>query len=134
MRTISTTILKALTKYFPILANTYVLISIILDKHSISISNYVFDIFGGSIYLGLICLMASFTFRFCTWHKIICVAIIIAYFIEWIDVNWYKIPNVVYVLQSIFLTSAISALLIHLYDKKFIRLQRRFKIHRRNGR
>lgn len=134
MRKTSTILLRDLTKYFPILSNAYVLLSIVLDKHSINISNYVYDIFGGSIYMGLVCLMASYTFKLCRWHKIMCISIILAYILEWIDLNLYGIPHIIYVLQSIFLTSAISALLIYLYDKKFIRLQRLFKIHRRNGR
>ena len=134
MRKTSTILLRALTKYFPILSNIYVLLSIVLDNHSIDISNYIYDIFGGSIYMGLVCLMASYTFKLCRWHKIMCISIILAYILEWIDLNLHEVPNIICLLQSIFLTSAISALLIYIYDKKFIRLQRRFKIHRRNGR
>ena len=57
MRKTSTILLRALTKYFPILSNMYVMLSIILDKHSVNISNYVYDIFGGSIYMGIVCLI-----------------------------------------------------------------------------
>lgn len=133
MRKTSTILLRDLTKYFPILSNVYVLLSIILDKHSINISNYVYDIFGGSIYMGLVCLMASYTFKFCRWHKIMCISIIIAYILEWIDLNFIEIPHIILILQAIFLTSAISALIIHIYDKKIIRLRRYIKLYRRNG-
>ena len=119
MRKTSTIILRALTKYFPILSNSYVILSIILDRHKISIDNYVYDIFGGSIYMGLVCLMASYTFKFCPWHKILCVSIIIAYLVEWIDLNWYKIPNIIYVIQTIFFTSAILAIIAYVYVSKF---------------
>ena len=117
MRKTSTIMLRALTKYFPVLSNTYVILSIILDRHKISIDHYVYDIFGGSICMGLVCLMASYTFKFCPWHKILCVSIILAYLVEWIDLNWYKIPNIIYVLQTIFFTSAILALIAYVYGE-----------------
>lgn len=134
MRKTSTILLRALTKYFPILSNIYVLLSIVLDKHSIDISNYIYDIFGGSIYMGLVCLMGSFTFNLCKWHKILCISIILAYLLEWIDLNLCIIPNIIYLLQLIFFVSAILALLAHMYDKykQIIRLPKRFGLYRRN--
>lgn len=117
MRKTSTIILRALTKYFPILSHVYVILSIILDRNKIDIDNYCYDIFGGSIYMGLVCLMASFTFKLCLWHKILCIAVITAYLVEWVDINFNTIPNIIYVIQLIFFTSAILAVISNVYVK-----------------
>lgn len=118
MKKISNIILKSLIKYFPMLANVYVIISIILDHNKISISNYTFDIFGGSIYLGLVCFFGSYIYGYGAWHKVLSASMIIAYFLEWADLNWFKIPNIIFILQGLFIFSSLMAIILFSYSLK----------------
>ena len=117
MKKIGSILLRAFTKYFPILSNIYLILSMILDYHKINIDNYVFDISGGSLYMGLICLAASLKYEFGSWHIILCICITLSYILEWVDINFMQIPYYVQVVQYLFIFSTINSA-IFFYDGK----------------
>jgi hypothetical protein len=107
-------------KIYPII---FSVISIFLYLYYIlfnmDVSRWIYDCTGASLYSMLICFLASYIFKFCTWYRILCLSSFLALILEWIDINITSISHYIYVVQSVVIIGILISLISICYDRRF---------------
>lgn len=101
-------ILIFIIKISPIIINFAILISLIFALFDRDISSFTYAIFGHSLYFDLLLLLLSVKMRFCFWHRLLIINMIIIITIEWIDINFNLISSSLCYIQSLLLLTCSS--------------------------
>ena len=105
-------------KFIPIIVTVALLLQCVMALFDVDISLKVATIYGHSILYNSMLLVLSKAFRFCYWHRIIILNLIVINVIEWTDRNLFSFDSLQYVWTLIILlltSSLISALLYSRY-------------------
>jgi len=89
--------LLRIVKIWPIAINLSILIVLICYMFNISINNYVYPIFGHSLFVDICFLIMSKALRFCFWHRLLIWNLIVIIVMEWWSVNFFIINEIYYV-------------------------------------
>ena len=103
-----------LIKYYPILLNAYILITMILYiiGYNLSIYKYFYTIIGQSFIYNAMLLYFSFKFKFCIWHRLLIYNMSFCLLLEAITKYGIKINNYAYIVViSTILTIFVSIII-----------------------
>lgn len=102
-------------KFVPILVSIALIIQCILALLDMRTTGFVSTIYGHSILYNAMLLALSKAFRFCFWHRVIILNLILINLIEWVDRNLFSFDSLQYVWMLIILLLASSLVATLLY-------------------
>ena len=110
-----------LIKYYPILLNIYILVSILLYFGGVcdNISYYSYTFLGQSFYLNLLVLLLSFKFRFCFWHRLLIYNMSFCLLLETIHNYGVNVSNHIYIVVSVTVITIFMAIIIYIKHGTF---------------
>lgn len=96
-------------KLYPIITTFFIMVGLTFACMGIGISNYTYPIFGHSLFVDLCVLIVSIKLRFCVWHQLLMLNLVLVIIIEWFSVNFGFIPDAkAYIRLLLFITSGFS--------------------------
>ena len=89
-----------LVKYYPILVNIYILIIMLtyVSGVRINVSTYLYTYIGHSFYVDAVFILLSIVFKFCVWHRLLIVNMMLCLAIETLTNYNIYIKNYVYIM------------------------------------
>ena len=94
-------------KYWPVVTTLVIMLAFVFELLEMSIFNVLSPLFGCSLFMAICFYFISKLLRFCLWHRILIINLIVISVITFVNINIYRFQNII-VIQTCLLVSCIS--------------------------
>lgn len=95
-------------KIYPIVISIFIAIGLSLSLCGVDTSNYTYPIVGHSLFSDFVILLLSYKFRFCKWHRALIFNMMFLICLEWMEVNFLVIDDVILYVRVLLLSTVCS--------------------------